>query len=211
MALPISLPSELVDAFVRGARRGHEIAARAHLEEEGWDSTTFGTNRYRLSWYWTAEFLDETDGVTVTDRSHCLRARWGHYEFAFYNGGIGADWDPRTFEFDATARRAEVGFANMSPLPGLAPNPVELQHLIVTYTGSPERGCLRVYVGAPITDPVSSSTSWAWIEEVWSAPSDGGPVTSTDESAWKSFRDLRADEPAVGLRADIAAADQTSP
>src|SRR3546814_13452099 len=104
-----NLPPEILEAIVRGARRGHEIAARAHLDEEGWDSTTFGTSRYRLTWHWIAQELEPIDGVQPIDPTSCLRARWADIEIGFYNGGIGAGWDPDTFAFDSTARRPGVG------------------------------------------------------------------------------------------------------
>lgn len=200
MALPVQLPPALLDAVVRGARYGHDIAARSHVEEEGWDATTFGVNRYRLSWRWIGTFAAEVPGVGVTYPDQCLRLRWDRFELGFYNGGSGADWDVRTFDFGATARRAEVGILNQPSFPGLELEPADLQHLLVVYAGSPSNGCEAVYIGAPIADPRTGHTSWAWIEPIWRFDPSQPGIGRRDTGTYASFRDLDVPDLDVNLR-----------
>lgn len=200
MALPVQLPSVLLDAVVSGARYGHEIAARSHVEEEGWDATTFGVNRYRLSWHWIGLYAGEVPGVDVTYPDQCLRVRWDRFELGFYNGGSGAGWDIRSFDFAATARRAEVGILNQSTLPGMELAPVDLQHLLVVYAGSPSNGCEAVYIGAPIADPRTGHTSWAWIEPLWRFDPNQPGVGQRDAGTYVGFRDMDVADVDVDLR-----------
>ena len=204
MTLPVQLPPALLDAVVRGARYGHDIAARAHIEEEGWDATTFGVNRYRLSWHWIGKFAAEVADVGVTYPDQCLRLRWDRFELGFYNGGSGADWDVHSFDFEATARRAEVGVLNQPSLPGLEPEPADLQHLLVVYAGNPSQACEAVYVGAPITDPRTGHTSWAWIEPIWQFDPSQPDTGRHRAGAFADFRDLDVPDLDVDLRDDVA-------
>lgn len=200
MALPVQLPLALLDAVVRGARYGHEIAARSHVEEEGWDATTFGVNRYRLSWHWIGVYAAEVPGVDVTYPDQCLRLRWDRFELGFYNGGSGAEWDVRTFNFGATARRAEVGVLNQPSLPGMELQPADLQHMLVTYAASTSLGCEAVYLGAPITDPATGYTTWAWIEPIWQFDPSQPGIGQHDTGAYAGFRDLDVPDLDVDLR-----------
>lgn len=206
MVLPVQLPPVLLEAVVKGARYGHDIAARSHVEEEGWDTTTFGVNRYRLSWHWIGLFAADIPGVGVTYPDQCLRLRWDRFELGFYNGGSGVDWDIRAFDFAATARRAEVGVLNQPSLPGLEVAPADLQHLLVVYAGSPTNGCEAIYIGAPIADPSSRQTSWAWVEPIWRFDPDRPRVRQPDSDAFVGFRDLEVPEIEVGLREQSASA-----
>lgn len=190
---------------MRGARYGHEIAARSHVEEEGWDATTFGVNRYRLSWHWIGTFAAEVPGVGVTYPDQCLRLRWDRFELGFYNGGSGAEWDVRTFDFAATARRAEVGILNQPSLPGMELAPADLQHLLVVYAGSPSNGCESVYIGAPIADPSTGPTSWAWIEPIWRFDPNQPGSGQRRAGAFAGFRDLDVPDLDVDLRDHSAA------
>jgi hypothetical protein len=205
MALPVELPPPLLEAIVEGARYGHDIAARSHVEEEGWDATTFGVNRYRLSWHWIGVYAGGVPDVGVTYPDQCLRLRWDRFELGFYNGGSGPDWDIRAFDFAATARRAEVGVLNQPTLPGMEVVPADLQHLLIVYAGSPANGCEAVYLGAPITESSSGQTSWAWVEQVWRFDPDRPGVRQRDSDAFVGFRDLEAPEIKVGLREQRAA------
>ncbi len=204
MAIPVELPPALLDAVVRGARYGHEIAARSHVEEEGWDATTFGVNRYRLSWHWIANFAADVEGVEVTYPDQCLRLRWDRFELGFYNGGSGADWDVRSFDFAATARRAEVGILNQLSLPGMELAPADLQHLLVVYAGNPSQACEAVYIGAPIADPATGHTTWAWIEPIWRFDPNQPRTERPAVSSFADFRDLDVPDVEVDLRDDAA-------
>jgi len=185
---------------VRGARYGHDIAARSHVEEEGWDSTTFGVNRYRLSWHWIGTFAREVPGVAVTYPDQCLRLRWDRFELGFYNGGSGTEWNVHSFDFAATARRAEVGMLNQPDIFGGELTPAELQHLLVVYAGSPTNACDAIYIGAPITDPSTGHTSWAWIEPIWRFDPNQPGTGQKDGGTFADFRDLEAPQPDIGLR-----------
>lgn len=204
MTLPVPLPPALLDAVVRGVLHGHEIAARSHLEEEGWDATTFGVNRYRLSWHWIGIYASEVPGVDVTYPDQCLRLRWDRFELGFYNGGSGLDWDVSGFDFSATARRAEIGILNQPSLPGLELAPADLQHLLVVYAGSPSQACEAVYLGAPITNPATGHTSWAWIERLWHFDPTQPGAGRHDADTFKDFRDLDVPDLDVSLRDDHA-------
>lgn len=206
MSLPVQIPAPLLDAIVRGAQRGHDIAARSHVEEEGWDATTFGVNRYRLSWHWIGTYAADVPGVDVTYPDQCLRLRWDRFELGFYNGGSGLDWDVNSFDFGATARRAEVGILNQPSFPGMEFVPADLQHLLVVCSGSPSQGCEAVYVGAPITDPATGHTSWAWIEPIWRFDPTRPGAERHDASRFADFRDLDVPDLDVGLRDDEASA-----
>lgn len=195
---------QIEPAVVHGARYGHDIAARAHIEEEGWDATTFGVNRYRLSWRWIDAYSRAVPGVQVTYPDQCLRVRWGGFELGFYNGRGGADRDVRSFDFAATARRAEVGRLNQPTLPGMEIVPAELQHLLVAYAGSPANGCEAIYVGAPIADPATKYTSWAWIEPIWQFDPTKPGTGRHDAGTFTDFRDLDIPDLEVDLRDDDA-------
>lgn len=200
MSLPVPLPPALLDAVVNGAPYGHDIAARSHVDEEGWDATTFGVNRYRLSWHWIGTFAAEVPEVDVTYPDQCLRLRWDRFELGFYNGGSGADWDVHSFDFAATARRAEVGILNQPTLPGMETAPADLQHLLTVYAGSPSVGCEAVYVGAPIADPRTGHTSWAWIEQIWRFDPNQPGIGQGHAGRFAGFRDLGVPDLDVDLR-----------
>lgn len=204
MASPVQIPVAVLDAVVLGARYGHEIAARSHIEEEGWDATTFGVNRYRLSWHWIGTFAGAVQGVEVTYPDQCLRLRWDRFELGFYNGGSGADWDVHSFDFRATARRAEVGVLNQPSFPGMELAPADLQHLLVVYAGSPSHGCEAIYVGAPIADPVTGHTTWAWVEPIWRFDPNQPNAQSQPAGTFVDFRDLEVPEIEVDLRDDTS-------
>lgn len=202
MDLPVPLPPDLLDAIVHGARRGHEIAARSHLEEEGWDATTFGVNRYRLSWYWIGQYASELPGVDLTYPDQCLRLRWDRFELGFYNGGHGVGWDVSSFDFGATARRAEVGVLNQPSFAGMELVPADLQHLLVVYAASPLQACEAVYIGAPITHPATGHTSWAWIEQIWHFDPTQPGAGHHDGGAFDDFLDLDVPDLDISLRDD---------
>ena len=199
MVLPVILSESLLNAIVAGARRGHDIVARSHNEEEGFDASTFGFNRYRLSWFWIAEMLKDVPDAMITYPDQSMHVRWGRFDIGFYNGGSGADWDPAAFDFSATARRAQAGVLNQMSFPGMEPEPGELVQLLVTYSANPTNGCEAVHIGAPITDPTTGQTSWAWIEPIWLHAGPPRPDRART-GTYEGFRDLEVADLDVDLR-----------
>ena len=57
---------------------------------------------------------------------------------------------------------------NQVIMPGMEPEPSDLEHLLVVYSATMTSGCDTVYIGAPLFNPANGSTSWAWIEPIWS-------------------------------------------
>jgi hypothetical protein len=78
--------------------------------------------------------------------------------------------------------------------------PADLQHLLAVYTGSPSVGCEAVYVGAPIADPRTGHTSWAWIEQIWRFDPNQPGIGQGHTRRFAGFRDLDVPDLDVDLR-----------
>lgn len=217
--LPTNLPTSFLDAVVAGARRAHEIAARNFNELEGSDGVTFGVDRYRFSWFWIARKLDSVPGVATRHPTTSFHAVVDDKIIRFYNGGRDRQWDPNTFDFTDTPRRARAGKNNADQLAfdldlgGESVDVAGATDLIVTYSGNPLRGCEAVHVGAPVWDAGTDIQSWAWMKPLWVLePGSGGgaAATSTPDLPTQppGYSDLPAAEYDVGLKPDAAEGDE---
>lgn len=155
MPANVVLPPELIDAVVAGACEGHRIVAKSHIEEEGWDSTTSGFNSGT-----------ECPGTGSPDSS--TRSTGWRSSTAPRACGLGG---PITRSASTTAASALTGTrARSISMRLLCPSRVRQHgctararcrdHAYEPARGlhrEHERGCIDIYLGAPITNPISQA------------------------------------------------------
>ena len=177
--MPFEISRELIDAIVRGARRGHEIAARTHNEDELWDEMTLGVNRHRLSLNWIMHEASGLEGVAPSSaKGGSKHLSYRGRRFSFHNGGTHANWDPNTYDFDRGARGTMADSnGQQSMLAALAVEPSEsdldgVRELDVVMVGNAMAGCEIIYLGAPMDSEVGRR--WGWITTLWAASGGDG-------------------------------------
>ena len=183
--VPLDLPGGFVECVVSAAREAHDVEVRNHNPNEGSDGQTFGTGRWRRTWFYVPRRLHDA-GYEVEWVNNVPRAVIANTAFTFYNGGLGGAWDPEGFDFAKSERRHlrtirnELGLGFAPGTLGIdEPSAAEAVEAVFFFAATVDRGLEAAYLGVPVTQ-----RRWEWLRRVWvHPPEDAGVIDSTSTTA----------------------------
>lgn len=180
-----SLPDEFgefADVAVDAIRRAYAANADRHDLEIGDDAVVFAIGVYRNSWFLLEQEVAVLEGWSSSRPSGSLVVVGAGRRVHVYRCGQNANVDLDQFRLDderssATKRLVastntnqmslDLGEAATQSIPADVAQPGDLRELVVIHAGNPEEGCCGIWVGAPVTSDVVSTSPWAWIEPMW--------------------------------------------
>ncbi|MEM7339780.1 MAG: hypothetical protein AAF467_14090 [Actinomycetota bacterium] len=183
--LPDHVDPDLVAQVVHGITKGHDIAARAYNDVEGWDGHCYGTVAWRLSWFQVEAHLEVRDDVKTSRPGGMFRIWHDGTKYTVYtSGSTDPNWSVFSYDFERSNGRIEVARSNHEQLTIFAEvatdtldEPVDdevFRELSFVYVGAADHGgCVAVYLGAPVGGE-SGEKTWGWVRQVYGGPSEGG-------------------------------------
>jgi hypothetical protein len=209
--IPIELPEAVMAAIVAAIRHACGIVAQSHNPDELWDEYTLGTGRWRLTWNWVRKRLEELGPVvTIYDDERSLRALVeDQFVVSFYPGGYGLGWDPYSYDFTRSRKRAEVatnnGVHQLVLDYGIEPDmlgrpemnePAQAGELSVVYAIDPASGGVAIYLGAPVVSDAGTIT-WGWVRRIHTDLRATGEPPASATSPYRPYN--QGPEPDLGL------------
>ena len=190
------LPDEfgpLTDSAILAIRRAYGLNAERHDVEVGDDAVVFGIAVYRNSWFLVEREVADLDDWTSARPAGSLVIAGARHRVHVYRCGQNADVELDGFRLDDERRSAtqrlivEANSVQLAlPLDEMVLDPVsvgseDLVELVIVHAGNPIDGCCGIWIGAPITGEVATST-WAWIEPLWLLDESGTGATQPARS-----------------------------
>lgn len=178
---PDEFPAALLnlsEAVVPAIRQAYDINANRFDPLVGDDTSTFGFNVYRNSWYLIEQALKSQAGWLTARPDGSLRMAGSGYLVHSYRHGSHENVDLNAFRLDDPAHsltKQQIAQVNGQLVLDLEESGVsvdaaaldELPHLVVIHAGNHDDGCCGVWIGAPLPSERVVNDIWAWIEPLW--------------------------------------------